>query len=86
MNGEEVQGISQEVTRRVLRAATIEAHGRPGAYVTSDSVMRRAKISEAEELRQIAQYLQSRGWIAEADADYGIFVVTYAGIDEATSE
>ena len=85
MNGEEVQGISREVARRVLRAATVEAHGRPGAYVTIDSVMARANISEVEELRQIAQYLQSRGWIAEADADYGIFVVTHAGIEEAMS-
>jgi hypothetical protein len=29
-------------------------------------------------------YLYERGWIAEADDDYGIFVVTSAGVEEAT--
>jgi hypothetical protein len=32
---------------------------------------------------RIAEYLERGGWIAEADADYGVFVLTPAGIDEA---
>jgi len=31
----------------------------------------------------IAGYLQQRGWIAQADPDYGVFVVTPQGVDEA---
>jgi hypothetical protein len=33
----------------------------------------------------MAQYLHGRGWIDEADPDYGIFVLTPEGIDEATN-
>ena len=84
-NGEEVQGISREAARRVLQAAAVEAFGRPGAYVTSASVRARSNIIEPEELGQIVRYLESRGWIAEADDDYGVFVLTPEGIDEAMS-
>jgi hypothetical protein len=31
----------------------------------------------------IAEYLEGRGWIAEADADYEVFVLTPEGLDEA---
>jgi len=47
--------------------------------------MKRANILEPEEFRTIAQYLDKKGWIAEADADYGIFVIAPEGIDEATN-
>jgi hypothetical protein len=46
--------------------------------------MRRAEVTDPEEFRTIAIYLNERGWIAEADDDYGIFVVTAAGVEEAT--
>ncbi len=69
--------------QRVLQAAAVEAHGRPGAYVTRDLVMKRADISDPEEFRAIAKYLHRKGWINEADADYGVFVVTVEGTDEA---
>jgi hypothetical protein len=71
--------------RRVLQAAAVEAHGRPGAYVTQERVMQRANIVDAEHFISIANYLEERGWIAEPDADYGAFVVTTAGIDGATN-
>jgi hypothetical protein len=61
VNGEEVQGISRETVRRVLQAATVEAFGRPGAYVTRDSVMARSNISDPEEFRRVARYVESRG-------------------------
>ncbi len=73
-----------ESARRVLQAAAVEAHGRPGAYVTRDLVMRRANMASLEDFIAIAKYLEERGWIAETDGDYGIFVVTASGIDEAS--
>ena len=72
-----------ETARRVLQAAAVEAYGRPGAYVTRDRVMQRANMVDTEHFRTIAKYLEERGWIAEADADYGVFVVTASGIEEA---
>jgi hypothetical protein len=74
----------REKARRVLQAAAVEAYGRPGAYVSRDPVMRRTSITELEEFWAIAEYLDRRGWIAEGDDDYGVFVVTPAGLDEAT--
>jgi hypothetical protein len=76
---------TRESARRVLQAAAVEAYGRPGAYVTRDPVMQRANISDLKEFWTIVGYLEERGWIAEADDDYGIFVVTATGIEEATS-
>ena|SRR5215216_3599340 len=73
-----------ETARRVLQAAAVEAFGRPGAYVTRDQVMQRANMADTEHFITIAKYLEERGWIADADADYGVFVVTASGIDEAT--
>ncbi|MBA3474271.1 MAG: hypothetical protein H0T57_13770 [Rubrobacter sp.] len=73
-----------EKARRFLQAAAVEAFGRPGAYVIQDQVMRRAGVADPEEFRTIAAYLNERGWIADADDDYGIFVVTAAGVEEAT--
>ena len=72
-----------ESARRVLQAAAVEAYGRPGAYVRQDRVMQRANMVDTEHFRMIAKYLEERGWIA--DADYGVFVVTASGIEEATS-
>jgi RIO-like serine/threonine protein kinase len=75
---------SWETARRVLQAAAVEAHGRPGAYVTRDRVMQRANMADTEHFISIAKYLAERGWVTEADADYDVFVVTASGIDEAT--
>ena len=73
-----------ETARRVLQAAAVEAHGRPGAYVTQDRVMQRANMLDSEHFRTIAKYLEEREWIAQADADYGVFVVTTSGIAEVS--
>jgi hypothetical protein len=70
----------QEKARRVVQAAAVEAYGRPGMYVVMDQVMSRANISDPEEFHAIAEYLEQRGWIAEADPDYGVFVLTPDGI------
>lgn len=78
----EVWGI-QEKARRVLQAAAMVAHGRAGLYIIMDQVMNRANLSDPEEFRTIAQYLEGKGWISEADPDYGIFVLTPEGINEA---
>lgn len=75
----------REKARRVLQAAAVEAYGRPGAYVSRHRVMQRTNISDVEEFREIAEYLDRKGWIAEGGDDYGYFVVTPAGIDEATN-
>ena len=69
--------------RRVLKASAVEAFGRDGVYVMMSAVMERANITDPEEFRAIAKYLEEQGLIAEADADYGIFVLTYEGIDLA---
>ncbi len=73
----------REKARRVLQAAAVEGYGRPGVYVQRAPVMRRANISEVAEFVAIAEHLERRGWVAEADADYGIFVLTPEGVDEA---
>jgi predicted transcriptional regulator len=51
--------------------------------VTRDRVMQRANMADTEHFRTIAKYLEERGWIAQADADYGVFIVTASGIAEA---
>ena len=81
-DGEEEQ-IARETARRVLQAAAVEAFGRPGVYVTRESVMGRAGMADLLLFARIAQYLESEGWIDEADADYGMFTVTVEGLDEA---
>jgi hypothetical protein len=78
----EVWGMAEK-SRRVLQAAAVEAYGRPGMYVLRERVMSRANISDLAEFLVIAEHLERRGWIAEADADYGVFVLTPEGIDEA---
>ena len=83
MNKEESRTRPWETARRVLQAAAVEANGRAGAYVTQEGVMQRANMVDAEHFRTILRYLQEQGWIAEADADYGVFVVSASGIDEA---
>ena len=80
---ERIRARPWETARRVLQAAAVEAHGRPGAYVTRDLVMRRANMVSSEDFIAIAEYLEERGWIAEADSDYGVFVLTASGIDQA---
>jgi RIO-like serine/threonine protein kinase len=72
-----------EKARRVLQAAAVEAYGRAGVYVLMSGVMKRANISDPEELRTIAQFLEGEGLIAEADAEYSVFVLTLDGIDIA---
>jgi hypothetical protein len=52
-------------------------------YVTREPVLRRAKVSDSEEFQAIAEHLYAKGWIAEADPDYGVFLLTSEGIDEA---
>ncbi len=74
----------QEKARKVLQAAAVEAYGRPETYVTWHRVMQRANISDREEFTMIVRYLEGKSCIAEGDDDYGIFVVTAAGIKEAT--
>ena len=78
----ELWGLTEKA-RRVLQAAAVEANDRTGTYVTMTPVMYRANLSDVEEFRFIAEYLQGKGWIAEADPDYGVFVLTTEGIDEA---
>ena len=84
MDEERTRTLPWETARRVLQAAAVKAHGRPGAYVTQDRVMQRANMVDTEHFRTIAKYLEERGWIAEADADYGVFIVTTSGIAEVT--
>ena len=83
MNEEESRTRPWETARRVLRAAAVEANGIPGAYVTQEGVMQRANMVDVEHFRTIARYLEEQGWIADADAEYGVFVVTATGIAEA---
>ena len=78
----EVWGMPEKACR-VLQAAAVEAHGRPGLYVVRDQVMERANMTDPEEFRAIAEYLEKCGWIAEADPDYGVFVLSPEGIDAA---
>ena len=83
MNTEEEERVPRETARRALQAAAVEASGRPGAYVTRQLVMRRAGMTDSGTFLRIAEYLERQGWIAEADADYGVFVLTPEGLDEA---
>lgn len=80
-NGEEVRNIAEKAYR-LLQACAVEAFGRPGVYVLREPVMDRANISGVAEFVAIAEYLDRMGWIAEADADYSIFVVTPEGLDD----
>jgi len=83
VNEEESRTRPWETARRVLQAAAVEANGRAGAYVTQEGVMQRANMVDAEHFRTIARYLEEHGWIADADAEYGVCVVTASGIAEA---
>ena len=82
MNEQESRTPPWETAHRVLLAAVVEAKGRAGAYVIQEHVMQQANIVDAEHFRTIARYLQEQGWIEDADADYGVFVVTASGIAE----
>ena len=83
MDTEEEEQVPRGTARRVLQAAAVEAFGRPGVYVSRERVMRRAAMVDLEMFLRIAQYLEYKGWIDEADADYGMFTVTVEGLDEA---
>jgi RIO-like serine/threonine protein kinase len=83
VNEEESRARRWETARRVLQAAAVEANGRAGAYVTREAVMQRANMVDAQHFTTIARYLEERGWIEDADAEYGIFVMTVSGIAEA---
>ena len=83
MNEEQSRTRPWETARRVLQAAAVEANGRAGAYVIQEHVMQQANMVDAEHFRTIARYLKEQGWIAEADAEYGVFVVSASGIAEA---
>ena len=83
VNKEESLTRPWETARRVLQAAAVEANGRAGAYVTQQGVMQRANMLDVEHFRTIARYLEEQGWIADADTEYGLFVVTASGISEA---
>ena len=83
MNDEEGQEVPRETARRVLQAAAVEAFGRPGVNVAGERVMGRAAMVDLSLFQRIAEYLEERGWIDEADADYGMFTVTVEGLDEA---
>ena len=78
----EVWGLPEKA-RRILQAAAVEAYGRSGVYVTMTQVSNRANVTNTEEFRSIAEHLELQGLIAEADADYGVFVLTREGIDKA---
>jgi hypothetical protein len=80
----ERKAVQVEQARRVLQAAAVEAIGRPGAYVIRDRVMRRVNMVDSEHFILMAEYLEQKGWIADADSDYGVFVITDSGLDEAT--
>ena len=83
MNEEKSRRPPWETARTVLLAVVVETHACPGAYVTQEGVMQMANMVDAEHIRTIARYLQEQGWIEDAEADYGVFMVTGAGIAEA---
>jgi RIO-like serine/threonine protein kinase len=85
MGGEPMNEVRDlgEKARRVLQADAVEAYGRAGVYVLMSGIMERANISDPEEFRTIAQFLEGEGLIAEADAEYSVFVLTLEGIDIA---
>jgi hypothetical protein len=80
VNEEESRTRLWGTTRRVLLAVVVEAQARPGAYVFLEHVMQQANMVDAKHFRTIARYLQEQGWIEDADAEYGVFRVTGAGI------
>ena len=74
----------EELARRVLQAAAVEAYGRPEAYVAREQVMGRANIAEQATFSSLARYLENKGWIARSTADYGAFMITAEGLRQAT--
>ena len=51
--------------------------------MTQEGVMQRANMVDAKHFRTIARYLEEQGWIDDADAEYGVFMVSASGISEA---
>ena len=66
-----------------MLAVVVEAKGMPGAYVIQEHVIEQANMVDAEHFRTIARYLEEQGWIEDADAEYGVFVVSASGVAEA---
>ena len=66
-----------------MQAAAVEASGRAGVYVTRYLVMWQAKITNFEEFRVIAGYLEGIGLISTSDPEYKAFVLTARGIEQA---
>ena len=60
-DGEEEQEVPRETAQRVLQAAAVEAFGRPGVYVTRESVMGRVGMADLLLFARIAQYLEREG-------------------------
>lgn len=75
----------EDLSRATERIGSGESLRQAGVYVLRDRVMSRANISDVSEFLTVAEYLDRGGWIAEADADYGIFVLTPEGVNEATN-
>ncbi len=82
MNEEENRRRPWETARTVFQAAAVEANGRAGAYVTQEGVMQRANMVDGQHFRTIARYLEEQGRIEDANANYGVFMVTASGIAE----
>jgi hypothetical protein len=82
MDGEGKE-VPRETARRVLQAAAVEAHGSAGVHVTHARVMGRADMVDWEGFKAIAEYLEWRGWIADAAAEYDVFTVKKPGVGEA---
>ena len=61
MDEERTRALPWDPAHRVLQAAAVEAHERPGAYVTQDRVMQRAHMADTEHFKVIAEYLEHRG-------------------------
>ena len=70
----------EEKALEVLQAAVADARGQPGVHVSRAQLMQQAEVSEVEEFVRIAEYLASRGFIAEGVNQYDLFTVTLKGI------
>ena len=73
MDEERARALPWETAHRVLQAAAVETYAGPGAYVTQDRLMQREEhMADTERFKVIAEYLEHRGWIAKAGADYRV--------------
>ena len=58
MSEEGRRALPWETAHRVLQAVAVEAHGRPGAYVTRDLGMKRSNMADTKHFRTIAKHLE----------------------------